>query len=81
MVQIRGLENEDSLPLLGLVAGKLGQVLFISHTAGEQGGNNFNDFRDFCTEDGSYQGYNLALTGLFVASSLQSGSVLISHDP
>jgi len=39
-------------------------------TAVERGGNNLNVFNDFRTENGSSQGQNLALTGLFVPSSL-----------
>ena len=39
----------------------------------ELGGNHLNYFTDFRTENGSIQGQNLALTGLFVPSSLDSG--------
>jgi len=42
-------------------------------TAVERGGNNVNGFKDCRTENGSSQGQNLALTGLFVPSSLDSG--------
>jgi len=41
--------------------------------AAEMGGNNLNGCQDFRTENGSGQGQNLALTGLFVPSSLDSG--------
>jgi len=37
--------------------------------------DHLNYFEDFCTENGSSQGQNLALTGLFVPSSLDSGRV------
>ena len=39
-------------------------------STGERGGNNLNGFKNFRTENGSSQGQNLALTGLFVPSSL-----------
>ena len=42
-------------------------------SAGEWGRNNFNDFKDFRTENGSSQCQNLASTGVFVPSSLGSG--------
>ena len=48
-----------------------GRHLLIS--AGERRVDNFNGFKDFRTENGSSQGQNLALTGLFVPSSLDSG--------
>jgi len=38
----------------------------------ERAGNNFNGFKPFCAKNGSSQGHNLALTGLFVPSSLDS---------
>ena len=38
--------------------------------AGERRGNNLNSCQDFRTENGSSQGQNLSLTGLFVPSSL-----------
>jgi len=47
--------------------------------AGERGGNNLNGFEDFRTENGSSQGQNLALTGLFVPSSIDSGHTLLSY--
>jgi len=47
-----------------------------SRAAAERGGNNLNAFEDFCTENGSSQGQNLASTGLFVPSSLDSGLTL-----
>ena len=40
--------------------------------------NSSNGFKDFHTENGSCQGYNLALTGLFVPRSLDSDSGLQS---
>ena len=42
--------------------------------AGERGGKNLNGVKDCRTENGSSQGQYLALTGLFVQSSLDSGS-------
>jgi len=39
----------------------------------EQGGNNLNGCKAFRAENGSSQGQNLALTGLFVRSLLDSG--------
>ena len=41
--------------------------------AAERGGNTSNGFLDFCYENGSSQGQHLALTGLSVASSFDSG--------
>jgi len=41
--------------------------------AGERGGNHLKYRKDVRTENGSSQGHNLALTGLFVPSSLDSG--------
>jgi len=38
------------------------------------GGNNLNGFQDFRTANGSSQGQNLALTGLFVPTSFESGT-------
>ena len=35
-----------------------------------QGGDNLNGVKGFLTENGSRQGHNMALTGLFVTSSL-----------
>jgi len=46
--------------------------------AGEQIWNNLNGVKDFRTDNGSGQGQNLALTGVFVPSSLDSG--LANHD-
>jgi len=43
-------------------------------SAAQRGGNTLNGFTDFRTENGSSQGQKLALTGLFVPSSLDSGS-------
>ena len=37
------------------------------------GGNNLDGFKNFRTENGSSQGQNMALTGSFVPSSLDSG--------
>jgi hypothetical protein len=42
-------------------------------TAVEMGENNLNGCQDFRTGDGSSQCQNLALTGLFFPSSLDSG--------
>ena len=42
-------------------------------TAAERGGNKLHGSEDFRTDNGSSQGLNLALTGLFVPSSLDSG--------
>jgi len=42
-------------------------------SAAERRANNFNGFQDVRTENGSSQGHNLALTCLFVPSSLDSG--------
>ena len=36
-------------------------------------GNNLNHFQDFRTENGSLQGLDVALTDLFIPSSLDSG--------
>ena len=41
--------------------------------AAEQGGNDLKGFKDFRTENGPSRGHNLALTGLFGRSSLDSG--------
>ena len=41
-------------------------------TGGGSGGNSLNGFIDFCTENGSSQCQNLALTGLCVPASLGS---------
>jgi len=41
--------------------------------AAEQGGNNLNDFNDFRTKNGSSQEQYMALNGLFVPSSPDSG--------
>ena len=48
-------------------------------TAGERGGNNLNGFQDFRTENGPRHGRNLALTGVFVPSLLDSGSHIVSN--
>ena len=39
----------------------------------KRGGNNLNGFNDLLVEDRSSQGQNLAVAGLFVSSSLDSG--------
>jgi len=44
-------------------------------TAAERGGNNLKGFKDFHTGNGSSRGQNLALTGAFVPSSLDSGLI------
>jgi hypothetical protein len=41
-------------------------------SAGERGGNNFSGNKILNTENGSSQGQNLALTGLFVPALLYS---------
>ena len=38
-----------------------------------------NNFKDFCTEHGSSQGQNLALTGLFVPSWVGSGPCTLAR--
>ena len=45
-------------------------------TPAERVANNLNGFKDFRTENGSSQGQNLALTGSFVLSWLDSGPLL-----
>ena len=45
-------------------------------TPAELVGNNLDGFKDFRIRNGSRQGHNLALTGLFVPSSLDSGPLL-----
>ena len=47
-------------------------LLLLVTTAAARGGNNSKGFKDFRTENGSRQGQNLALTGLYVPSSLNS---------
>ena len=42
--------------------------------------DHLNDFEDIRTKNGSSQGHNLALTGLFVPSSLDSGRVWASWE-
>ena len=46
-----------------------------SCAAVERGGNNLNSFADFCTENGSNRGQNLALTVLYVPCLLVRGLV------
>jgi len=41
--------------------------------AAERGGNSLNGVKDFRTENGSSQGLNLAVTGLFAQCSLDKG--------
>jgi len=45
-------------------------------TTVERVANNLNGFKVFRTENGSSQGQNLAMTGLCVLGSLDSGSLL-----
>ena len=44
------------------------------YAAGERGEINLNEFKDLRTENGSSQGQNMALTGLCVSNSLDSGT-------
>ena len=46
----------------------------LNHPAAEREGNNWNGFTDVYLKNGSSQGQNPALTVLFVANSLDSGS-------
>ena len=46
----------------------------IAWAAVERGGNNLNSSKDFRTDNGSSQGQNLALTGLYVPFLLGSGT-------
>jgi len=45
----------------------------VNPAAGEWGGYNITGFQDFRTENGSSQGQNLVLTGLFMPDVLDSG--------
>jgi len=47
--------------------------LHVQPAAAERGGNTLKGFKGFRTENGSSRGQNLAMTGLFVPSSLDSG--------
>ena len=61
---------------------RVGPLLEGRPLASERGGDIFNHVKDFHTENGSSQGQNLALTGLFVLSWLGSGwtfSILWIH--
>jgi len=59
-----GFAQEDS-------AETRGQTCFLGSS--ERGYNNMNGLTDVCTANGSNQGQNPAVTGLFVPSSLDSG--------
>jgi len=54
------------------------EAVMHQRTASERRGINLNGFKDFRTDNGSSQGQNLALNGLFVPSSHDSGTV---HGP
>ena len=49
-----------------------GPILY-GNTAVKQRGNTLNGLRNFGAENGSSQGWDMALTGLFVPSSLDRG--------
>ena len=51
----------------------------ISLASGQRGGNNLNGLKGFRSNHGSNQGQNLAMTGLFDPSSLDSGSVIARY--
>ena len=51
---------------------KLGSVFKDQGSSVERRGNNLNSFKDFRTENGSRRGQNLAVTGSFATSSLDS---------
>ena len=57
----------------GIAAGSIGvrQVMrLVRQAANERRGNNVDGFTDFCTENGTSQGQNLVLNGLFGPRSL-----------
>ena len=68
----------------GLVGGREGHDwppgMVLRGSAGERGGNNLIGFTDFCTENGSNQDQNPALTGLCVPRLHENGSHAV-HGP
>ena len=51
------------------------------HAAAERGGNNLKGSKDVRTEFGSSQGQNMALTGLFIPSSLDTAEFFCAQSP